>query len=109
MIYCLTLAGSIPSLCATEVMVNPEPSKRFPRSELIARSSQISGVREEVVVIVAGLEKDGIGVKEPVSRSRSGLGLGGGVASRDVEGSCIMGGIIPHVGVPSQLTPRLGG
>ncbi len=69
MIYCLRDALLTPSLRAAELIVSPPPSRRLPRRELIARSSQMSGVREEDEVITGRFAEEGIGVKE-----RSGWG-----------------------------------
>lgn len=52
----------MPSLWATAATVIPEPSKRFPKRELIALSSQMRGVREEEVVGAGSLADDGTGV-----------------------------------------------
>ena len=51
-------------------MVSPLPSRRFPNSDEIARSSQISGVREEDVVTTGRLAEEGIGVRKGASSER---------------------------------------
>lgn len=62
LIYCLRDALLMPSFWAALDMVSPEPSNRDPRRDDIARSSQISGVREEEDVTCGFELKDGNGV-----------------------------------------------
>jgi hypothetical protein len=85
LIYWRRDAELIPSFRAADEMVSPEPSRRFPRSELIARSSQMRGVREEEEVTTGRLAEDGIGVRGRSRKRALPSASGRGVTSGEGE------------------------
>lgn len=59
----------MPSFWAALERVRPLPSKRFPSKAEIARSSQTTGVREEVEVMAGLFAIEGIGTSGPTDWS----------------------------------------